>query len=236
MAHTRMINTRFWIDDYISNLDPIEKLLFLYFLTNPATEICGVYEIPLKNIALDTGIDKEMVIKIINRFKKDKRIIYEKGWLAIVNFAKHQIKNPSVIEGIRRGFQSAPKEIIAKLTQTIDSLSPDSDTLSYLTKLNLTKLNLTDSATPVPFSLKNEIKKLEDSKRRDLNIIALLLEERKTDIQTIEQFNVTLKRHLRAAKDLASFTDEQILKAVKYAKKEYGEIWQLETLIKILTK
>ena len=37
MAKTRIINTRFWIDDYTSNLDPIEKLLFLYFLTNTAT-------------------------------------------------------------------------------------------------------------------------------------------------------------------------------------------------------
>ena len=63
-----MINTRFWIDDYISHLDPTEKLMFLYFLTNPLTDICGVYEIPLKNIALDTGIDKEMVEKIIKRF------------------------------------------------------------------------------------------------------------------------------------------------------------------------
>ena len=118
-----MINTRFWIDDYISNLDPIEKLLFLYLITNPATEICGVYEIPLKNVAMDTGIDKEMVIKILCRFERDNKVIYQKGWVAIVNFAKHQLKNPKVTEGIKRGLTNAPKEITDRLCIENDSLS-----------------------------------------------------------------------------------------------------------------
>lgn len=75
MAKQRMINTRFWEDGYTANLDPIEKLLFLYFLTNTSTNICGFYEIPLKKIASDTGLDKDMVLKIIKRFTDDKKNI-----------------------------------------------------------------------------------------------------------------------------------------------------------------
>lgn len=87
-----------------------------------------------------------------------------------------------------------------------------------------------------PFSLKEEIKKLEDDERRDLNIIALYLDHRKPDLQTYEQYQETLKRHLKAAKALKVFSNEQILKALDYAKKEYEDIYTLETLIKILTK
>lgn len=123
MAKFRYINTRFWVDDYISNLDPIEKLLFLYFLTNPATDICGIYELPLKNIALDTGLDKEMVQKIIDRFTRDGKIFYEKGWVAIKNFQKHQSMNPKVKIGIENGLAKAPKEIIDRLYIDHDSLS-----------------------------------------------------------------------------------------------------------------
>ena len=36
MAKQRYINTKFWRDSYIEDLDPIEKLLFLYLLSNPA--------------------------------------------------------------------------------------------------------------------------------------------------------------------------------------------------------
>lgn len=85
-------------------------------------------------------------------------------------------------------------------------------------------------------SLKEEIKKLEDSSRRDLNIIALYLSERNPDIQNAEQYQVTLARHLRPAKALIAFTDEQILNGVQKAKNKYPEEWTLETVTKILTK
>ena len=76
MAKQRMINTKIWSDNYFEELDPTEKLLFLYFLTNIYTNICGIYEIPLKIIAVETGIDKEMVKKILQRFESDKKIFY----------------------------------------------------------------------------------------------------------------------------------------------------------------
>lgn len=87
-----------------------------------------------------------------------------------------------------------------------------------------------------PFSLKEEIEKLYESTRRDLNIIALYLEERNPDLKNKEQFNAAIKRHIKPAIALKSFTDNQILKAVSYAKKEYKDVWTIETLIKILTK
>lgn len=92
-----------------------------------------------------------------------------------------------------------------------------------------------ESKQEVKFNLRDEIKKLEDNSRRDLNIVALYFDERKPDLQTKEQFAVALKRHLRAAKDLKPFTDAQILGAIKKAK-EFVPGWTLETLLKILTK
>jgi hypothetical protein len=105
------------MDDYISNLDPIEKLLFLYFLTNPCTDISGVYEIPLKTIATDTGIEKEMVVKVLKRFQKDKKIFFEDGWIAIKNFAKHQnLKNPQIAKGVELGLKKAPESLKKKMS------------------------------------------------------------------------------------------------------------------------
>jgi hypothetical protein len=127
MAKSRIINTRFWVDDYISNLDPVEKLLFLYFLTNPSTDICGVYEIPLKTVAVDTGLDIEMVKKIIKRFSREGKIFYQNGWVGIKNFIKHQSVNPKVEKGIKNGLDKAPKEMLDRLsidyTYPTDSLS-----------------------------------------------------------------------------------------------------------------
>ena len=115
MAKKRYINTKFWDDNYIVELDPIEKLLFMYFLTNPLTDICGIYEIPLRRIAFDTGIDKDMVKRVIERFTLDKRVYFIDGYIYVKNFAKHQAANESIEKGIERSISLIPEEIIAKI-------------------------------------------------------------------------------------------------------------------------
>lgn len=118
MAKERMINTKFWIDGYISNLDPIEKLLYLYLLTNPNSTIAGVYEVPVKSIAVDTGLDKEMVIKILARFENDDKVLYKNGWVAIKNFTKHQKDNPKINRGIELILQASPDWVIPYIYPT----------------------------------------------------------------------------------------------------------------------
>ncbi len=115
MSRQRMIDTKFWDDDYTSNLDPIEKLLFLYFLTNTSTNISGIYEIPLKKVALETGIEKEMVVKILDRFTKDQKIFYLNGWICLKNFIKHQNQGSIKVQiGIQNEIDLIPKDIMDK--------------------------------------------------------------------------------------------------------------------------
>src|SRR4051794_28147400 len=125
MAKNRMIDTVFWEDNYTANLDPIEKLLFLYFLTNSSTTICGTYQITLKKVAAETGIDREMVEKIVNRFARDEKMFYVDGWLGIRNFIKHQNQNsPKIKRGIEIELEGVPdhvKDIV--FGKGIDTLS-----------------------------------------------------------------------------------------------------------------
>ena len=86
----RYIDTHFWRDTFISSLDPSEKLLFSYLLTNPETNLSGIYEINLKIMACDTGIDLEMCKKILSRFQEAKKVYYIDGWIVLCNFPKHQ--------------------------------------------------------------------------------------------------------------------------------------------------
>lgn len=116
MAKQRYINTKFWDDKYISNLDPSEKLLFLYCLTSPATNISGAYEIPLKRIATDTGFDQDMILKIFSRFEKDDKVIYRDSWVLILNFIKHQnVESTTVRKGISENLKNAPGWVVDTL-------------------------------------------------------------------------------------------------------------------------
>jgi transcription initiation factor IIE alpha subunit len=131
VAKKRFVDTRFWNDHYISNLDPSEKLLFLYFLTNSFTNICGVYEIPLKTIACDTGIDKDMIEKMVIKFSRDNKIHYKLGWCVITNFLKHQNTNNSKVQtGIKNEQKSIPVEVL----QFLDEINKDNPNYcSYMT-------------------------------------------------------------------------------------------------------
>lgn len=128
MSKTRYINTIFWDDEYIVSLSPEEKLLFLYFLTNPLTNIAGCYQITKKRISFDTNIDYDSLSKAMDKFSKDNKIYYFNGWIFIRNFIKNQIMNPKVKEGIVRVFKEIESKNIG-ITINYDSLSIDYDSL-----------------------------------------------------------------------------------------------------------
>jgi len=54
MAKKRYISDIIWSDNWFEDLQPKEKLFFLYLLTNQQVSICGIYEISLKKIEFET--------------------------------------------------------------------------------------------------------------------------------------------------------------------------------------
>ncbi len=138
----KYVSSHFWDDNYIVELDPTEKLLFLYLLTNPLVKISGVYEISLKRITFDTGIEQDMVKKILKRFENAGKVFYDKGYVIIPNYPKHQSYNPNMIKSVYEdiqqlmpilkdsiGFQKLVKNLskIDKVFKAFESLSKPSE-------------------------------------------------------------------------------------------------------------
>lgn len=127
----KYVKDEFWTDPYVEDLDPSEKLLFLYLLTNPLNNCAGIFEIKNSRIAYETGFDERKIDKILKKFEKDKKILKKDNWIILVNFTKNQSKNPSIIQGIQRILNSLPPACIQALTA-----SPQP--VGYYTLLNLT--------------------------------------------------------------------------------------------------
>lgn len=119
MAKQRYINTKFWSDCFISDLNPLDRYLFLYFLTNEHTNICGIYEVPLKTISFETGLEIDMLKKMLKRLTG--KIFFIDGWVYVKNFAKHQAVNESIKKGIEVSKKEIPEEIMNKINK-IDQL------------------------------------------------------------------------------------------------------------------
>ena len=129
MAKSRLINTRYWSDPFIQGLNIDARYLYLYFLTNEHTSICGIYEISTKTIMFDTDLSKNRLSKAMDSLSE--KILYLDGWVCIKNFAKHQQKNPKVKRGIEIELKQVPKRLLDRLSIDYDSLSIDYDRQSH---------------------------------------------------------------------------------------------------------
>ena len=75
-------------------MNPREKLLFVYLLTNPYTTQIGIYKITIKQIAFDLGLTKPYIKGAIEKFEKEYNLIRynnETNELAIRNWGKFNL-------------------------------------------------------------------------------------------------------------------------------------------------
>lgn len=119
MAKQRFISTSFWDDAWVQSLNISEKLLYLYLMTNPLTNIAGVYELTEKRIAFDTGFTPATITKVMKKFEKDGKAFFRHGYVILPNWPKHQHWNnrSKVKKGIDSILESTPLEVMATLVK-----------------------------------------------------------------------------------------------------------------------
>ena len=70
MALYRTISMSFWTDSkVVDDFSPEDRYFYLYLVTNPHTNLCGCYEISIKQVAIETGYSRETVEKLLARFE-----------------------------------------------------------------------------------------------------------------------------------------------------------------------
>ena len=90
MATQRYISTSFWDDEWIQTLEPLEKFLYLYLMTNSLTNIAGVYKITIRRICFDTGLNTSTIEQILSKFQKaGKAFLYEE-YMILPSWPQHQ--------------------------------------------------------------------------------------------------------------------------------------------------
>jgi|GEM_PF-1446637 len=118
MAVQRYISSSFWSDDWIDSLTVKEKLIYLYLLTNDSTSISGVYKLTVKRIKDDTGIAREEITDILQKFAANKKAYYVDEYIILPNWLKHQhLNNESVKLGTIRALKALPRRIITFLRE-----------------------------------------------------------------------------------------------------------------------
>jgi len=106
----RSIDSAIWDDTWFEALDPNDKLLFFYLLTNDRTNMLGIYEVSLKKISFDTGLTIKAISKAFTSFAEREKVYYtEENYVVIKNFLKHQAFNENMKKSAIAIYESLPK-------------------------------------------------------------------------------------------------------------------------------
>lgn len=76
MAIYRTVQMSFWTDTKVDeDFTPEDKYFYLYLFTNPHTNLCGCYELGLKQAARETGYNEDTVSRLIDRFENVHKVL-----------------------------------------------------------------------------------------------------------------------------------------------------------------
>lgn len=120
----RSVDTAFWSDPYVETLDPSEKLLFLYLLTNPLTTLSGIYEISVRRIGNETGLDRDVVQNLLKRLEDAGKVFYFENYIILPNYQTHQNYNAGMEKNVITQMAKLPKDVL-KFYEGLVRMRPD---------------------------------------------------------------------------------------------------------------
>ena len=114
----RYIDTGLWLDDWFVALPTPDKLLYVYLLTNPQTNIAGIYKTTIRIMHNETGLNLEDIEAILAGFAQDGKAHFRHGRMILPAWPDHQRwqSKKTIKEGIDKVLDSLPAEVLETLS------------------------------------------------------------------------------------------------------------------------
>lgn len=127
----RSVQDRFWSDGWIRKLNPLDRYLFLYLLTNEHSSWCGVYELDLSVMAFESGLDREELQRsMLPRLAP--KVIYFDGWVYIPNWTRHHLSESGTISPTQqKGIDAAWVKVPERIRLTLREIEADGIPYAY---------------------------------------------------------------------------------------------------------
>lgn len=131
----RMIDTDLWNnEEIIETFTAEDRYFWLYLLTNPHNNICGVLKNSPTLIARDMGYHKDCIVNLIYRFEHIHKIIYvdkETKEILILNWYKYNwTKSPKILNLIEKELCKIKSKTICDMLRDRMAIVFEKNTLS----------------------------------------------------------------------------------------------------------
>jgi hypothetical protein len=120
---TRIIQTRFWDDEFVFNASKDAKLLYIYLLTSQYINICGIFQLDERKIAFETGLTPKEFEKAKQEIENAKKVFFYKGWVKVCNAEKNNgYKNSPLNEvAYQREISLIPEGVLDYFDSSMDT-------------------------------------------------------------------------------------------------------------------
>ncbi len=146
---SRIVKTNFWRDTKVQLLSKEATYLFVYFLTCPYINLCGLFELPDAYIELETKLKGKELQKIKKELQDNKRVYFYEGWIYVPNARIHN------------RYDVGPKTRIAYVRQVKNLPKKIKDGFKALTD---SSIELTDSTMILPEIINKKSKNINNNK------------------------------------------------------------------------
>ena len=114
MEKHRNVYLSFWQDARVMDeFTPEDRYFYLYLLTNPHTNLCGCYEISVRQMANETGYETVRVESLLDKFSHDYNLIqYDQKTreLLVENWHKYNWTDCKIKSALRKEIQNVKTE------------------------------------------------------------------------------------------------------------------------------
>lgn len=127
------VNEAFWTDPKVRNLSLKNKLLFLYFITNPHAHYCGLYYLPEPMILFETGMSQIEYQEGIDTLSIGYQVLIDQvnSIVWVVNMGKFQLSSQQQITGAIKHIKELQKTYLKqKFVEKYPKFENEIDTLS----------------------------------------------------------------------------------------------------------
>ena len=146
MANYRQVHVSLWKDEWFLDLEPEQKLLFIYLFSNESTSLAGIYKLAFKVICFETNLDADYVREALRLFTEKRKVYYEDGIVWVVN--------------MRRYHETSSSKVQTRIKNDIAEIPDCPIKIAYLDNVNTLSI-------PYPYQNLKEEEEEEEEKEKD---------------------------------------------------------------------
>lgn len=91
-AEYRSVQTGMWREDeWFQTLELDARLFWMYLFTNPSASVAGIYRLPLRTMAFESGVDQDRIEELLAEFAKAGKAYFANGVVWVRKMREYQL-------------------------------------------------------------------------------------------------------------------------------------------------